>query len=77
MDAAAQEAERAAGAVERRREAAAAGHAGDAAKARSYLHDDDPMVRASALRALERAGDLAALDSSRPLWRTLRPRSCV
>lgn len=60
MDAAAQEAERAAGAVERRREAAAAGHTGDAAKARSYLHDDDPTVRASALRALQRSGDLAA-----------------
>jgi len=60
VDAAAQEAERAAGAVGRRREAAAAGHTGDAAKARSYLHDDDPTVRASALRALQRAGDLAA-----------------
>ena len=47
------------GAVGRRREAAAAGHAGDEAKARSYLHDDDPMVRSSALRALKRAGDLA------------------
>lgn len=47
------------GAVGRRREAAAAGHAGDAAGARSYLHDGDPMVRSSALRALERAGDLA------------------
>ena len=58
-DAAAQGAERAAGAVGRRREAAAAGHTGDAAKARSYLHDPDPMVRSSALRALERAGDLA------------------
>jgi len=58
-DAAAQGAERAAGAVGRRREAAAAGHTSDAAKARSYLHDPDPMVRSSALRALERAGDLA------------------
>lgn len=62
MDSAAQEPERAAGAVGRRREAAAAGHAGDAAKARSYLHDDDPMVRSSALRALQRAGDLAAVE---------------
>ena len=52
----------AAGAVGRRREAAAAGHGGDAAKARSYLHDGDPMVRSSALRALERAGDLAARE---------------
>ena len=47
------------GAIGRRREAAAAGHAGDAAGARSYLHDSDPMVRSSSLRALERAGDLA------------------
>lgn len=52
----------AAGAVGRRREASVAGHGGDAAKARSYLHDDDPMVRSSALRALERAGDLAARE---------------
>lgn len=47
------------GAAGRRREAAAAGHAGDAAGARSYLDDCDPMVRSSALRALERVGDLA------------------
>ena len=60
QESAAPDAARAAGAVARRREAAAAGHAGDAARARSYLHDDDPMVRSSALRALERAGDLAA-----------------
>ena len=39
-----------------------AGHSGDAAGARSYLHDDDPTVRSSALRALERAGDLAARE---------------
>ena len=51
-----------AGAVGRRREAAAAGHAGDAATARSYLHDEDSAVRSSALRALERTGDLAALE---------------
>lgn len=50
------------GAIGRRRAAAAAGHAGDAAGARSYLHDRDPMVRSSALRALERAGDLAARE---------------
>lgn len=50
------------GAIGRRREAAAAGHAGDSDGARSYLHDGDPMVRSSALRALERAGDLAARE---------------
>ena len=50
------------GAIGRRREAAAAGHAGDAAGARSHLQDGDPMVRSSALRALARAGDLAARE---------------
>ena len=50
------------GAIGRRREAAVAGHSGDAAAARSHLHDSDPMVRSSALRALERAGDLAAYE---------------
>ena len=50
------------GAIGRRREAAVAGHAGDAAGARSHLHDSDPTVRSSALRALERAGDLAARE---------------
>ena len=49
-------------AIGRRREAAAAGHAGDAAGARSYLRDDDPAVRCSALRALQRAGGLAARE---------------
>ena len=48
------------GVVGRRRAAAEAGHAGDAAGARLHLHDADPAVRSSALRALERAGDLAA-----------------
>lgn len=46
--------------IERRRDAAAAGHAGDAARARLYVNDDDAMVRSSALRALERASGLAA-----------------
>jgi len=50
------------GVIGRRREAATAGHVGDAAGARSHLHDGDPMVRSSALRALERAGDLAARE---------------
>ena len=49
-------------AIERRRDAAAAGHAGDAAGARLHLGDDDPMVRSSALRALDRAGGLAASE---------------
>ncbi len=49
-----------AGAIGRRRKAAEAGHAGDAAGARPYLRDGDAMVRSSALRALERIGDLAA-----------------
>ena len=49
-------------APERRRVAAAAGHAGDAAGARTHLHDEDASVRSSALRALERSGDLAARE---------------
>ncbi len=59
-------------AMTRRRAAAVAGHQGDRAQARAYLHDDEPAVRASALRALERAGDLdarlleAALDDPAP-----------
>ena len=47
-------------AMTRRRAAAVAGHRGDRAQARAYLHDDEPAVRASALRALERSGDLDA-----------------
>ena len=47
-------------AMTRRRAAAVAGHRRDRAQARAYLHDDEPAVRASALRALERAGDLDA-----------------
>lgn len=44
----------------RRRAVAVAGHRGDHAQVRAYLGDDEPAVRASALRALERAGDLDA-----------------
>ena len=47
-------------AMTRRRAAAVAGHRGDRARARAYLHDDEPTVRASALRALARSGDLDA-----------------
>lgn len=59
-------------AMERRRAAAMAGHRGDCAEARAYLDDGEPAVRASALRALERAGGLdgrlleAALEDSAP-----------
>lgn len=62
-------------AVQRRRDAALAGHRGDAAAARPYLGDDDSMVRASGLRALARAGDLtvgeleAALSDPEPAVR--------
>lgn len=41
-----------------RREAALAGHAGDVETARGHLGDSDPEVRATALGALQRAGDL-------------------
>jgi len=44
----------------RRRDAAMAGHLGDRTRARAYIDDDEAAVRASALRALERAGDLDA-----------------
>jgi HEAT repeat protein len=43
----------------RRRAAAVAGHLGDATSARSLLTDPDPTVRATALSALARVGDLA------------------
>ena len=49
-------------AVNRRRAAAVAGHRGDAAKARSYLADPEPSVRATALGALGRAGSLVGGD---------------
>ena len=62
-------------AVTRRRDAAVAGHTGDAAGARLYLADPDPMVRSSALRGLDRAGGLtggeleAALGDPEPAVR--------
>lgn len=47
-----------AGAVERRRRAAVAGHTGDVAGARAALRDDAAAVRATALGALARLGRL-------------------
>lgn len=47
---------------ERRLDVIVAGHRGDAATARRHLSDDDAAVRAAALQALERAGDLADDD---------------
>jgi HEAT repeat protein len=44
----------------RRRDAALAGHRADAGAARDFLTDPDPVVRSTALRALERAGELPA-----------------
>jgi HEAT repeat protein len=46
----------------RRREAAIAGHLGDVATARGFLADPAPAVRATALGALARAGDLHEAD---------------
>lgn len=46
----------------RRRDAALAGHRGDRRAARAFLHDDDPVVRATALRASARAGALEGAD---------------
>ena len=44
--------------TERRRRVAVAGHVGDAATARTALADPAPIVRSTALGALERLGDL-------------------
>jgi len=48
--------------VARRRDAALAGHRGDAGAARALLDDPDPIVRGTALAALVRAGDAHAAD---------------
>ena len=48
----------------RRRDAALAGHTGAADEARQLLADGDPGVRAAALGALARLGELAADDLS-------------
>lgn len=47
---------------DRRRDAALAGHRGDAATARGLLADDDPAVRDTALGALARTGALVEDD---------------
>ncbi len=47
-------------AMARRRSAAVAGHQGDLAQARVHVDDGEPAVRASALRAVARAGGLDA-----------------
>lgn len=66
-------------AARRRRVAAMAGHHGDVDSARALLTDDDPGVRATALAALARAGDLtgeevgAGLADADP---TVRRRAC-
>jgi HEAT repeat protein len=56
-----------AAAPQRRRQAAVAGHRGDAEPARRLLVDPDPAVRATALRALQRCGDLADDEVRRAL----------
>ena len=48
------------GPIGRRERAAVAGHLGRTAEARLHLGDRDPAVRSTALRALDRTGDLAA-----------------
>ncbi len=53
--------------VARRRDAAVAGHRGDAATARAYLGDPTPAVRATALGALARARALTSDDLVRGL----------
>jgi HEAT repeat protein len=51
----------------RRQEAAMAGHRGDVVTARRLQGDPDPTVRATALRALQRCGALAAEELCRAL----------
>jgi HEAT repeat protein len=53
--------------VRRRREVALAGHTGGIARARAGLDDPAPVVRATALGALERAGALTVADLERGL----------
>jgi HEAT repeat protein len=50
------------GTVRRREAAATAGHTGDADAARRYLHDPAPGVRATALGALARVGEVTEKD---------------
>jgi HEAT repeat protein len=49
----------------RRRAVVIAGHRGDPSVARDHLDDPDPAVRASALAALARTGDLTAAEIAR------------
>jgi HEAT repeat protein len=48
--------------LSRRRQAAVAGHRGDAAEARRFLDDPDPGVRGTALGALVRMGEVTAAE---------------
>jgi len=50
------------GQIDRRRAAAQAGHSGDANTARSLLSDKGPAVRATALAALARMGEMAEAE---------------
>jgi len=62
-----------------RRDAAIAGHRGDEGAARALLEDDDPVVRATALGALARAGALRAGDLEKALSdadAVVRRRAC-
>jgi HEAT repeat protein len=63
----------------RRRAVATAGHTGDAATARAALTDPDPRVRATAIGALERLGQLQPDDVDRALQDAdvgVRRRAC-
>jgi HEAT repeat protein len=66
-------------AAARRRAAALAGHEGDGPAAREALRDPDPTVRATALGALERLGQLGAADLEQALVdpaAAVRRRAC-
>jgi len=67
------------GARARRRAVALAGHEGDEPTARAGLADDSPIVRATAIGALERLGVLSPADLASALGdpdRTVRLRAC-
>ena len=64
----------------RRRDAALAGHSGDAASARALLADADAKVRAAAVGALARLGELTASEAAAALAdrdAAVRRRACA
>lgn len=66
--------------VVRQRSAALAGHTGDTPTARAFLHDSDPLVRATALGALNRLGALTQeelVTATLDVHPIMRRRACT